>query len=266
MAINDNYHILFQKLRELGEYARKMQKNVKRNFKEDGSVLTEVDLFISHQVIECVKSLFPQANIISEEEMTDFDRNAELTFVLDPIDGTDMYSQGLASWAISLGILNKERKSVGAFIIAPRYGIGEEKMELSLIPGDRLYINGAEVFKKKKNENLSQIMFTSHDIRKYDFSSFDGKIRTIGSSILHNLFPAILEEIAASVTQACYCWDIASSHAVLNYFGYSLVYYDRSRVEYTDEFLIEMKKAKMPFIAAEESMVDIVIRQIKYLG
>ena len=81
--------ILEEAIREAGKYAKEMQASVHRSYKEDGSVLTEVDLEISHRILSLIQSLFPECGIISEEEYTERKDNAEYTFVLDPIDGTD---------------------------------------------------------------------------------------------------------------------------------------------------------------------------------
>lgn len=105
---------------EAGLYAKKQQSKIHRSYKSDGSVITNTDLAISERILSVVSSLFPEANIISEETLTPFDREAPYTFVLDPIDGTDVYSQGMPSWAVALGILDKKRKPVGAYISAPR--------------------------------------------------------------------------------------------------------------------------------------------------
>ena len=106
MTINcldeDRLEQLYQIFIALSRYARLKQKNVKRNFKSDGSVLTEIDLYISHEISKTIKHLFPDANIISEEEESPFDDEKPYTFILDPIDGTDVYSQGMASERRSL--------------------------------------------------------------------------------------------------------------------------------------------------------------------
>ena len=88
----ERLQIISEEIRKAGEYAFRMQKSVHRSFKADGSVLTETDLAISHRITSLIHELFPHALVISEEEEAKGQIDAEWTFVLDPIDGTDVYS------------------------------------------------------------------------------------------------------------------------------------------------------------------------------
>ena len=98
---------LYEAVIECGEYAKKMQHEVHRSFKADGSVLTEADTAISRNLIKCIRTLFPEAAVISEEDIVENNRESEWIFILDPIDGTDVYSQGMPAFAVSIGILDK---------------------------------------------------------------------------------------------------------------------------------------------------------------
>ncbi|MBO4394412.1 MAG: hypothetical protein J5800_08720, partial [Spirochaetales bacterium] len=97
-------------IRQCGEAARTNQSHIHRSFKDDGTILTETDLAVSDAVLTCLRKLYPDCNIITEEiDLKAFSNGARYTFVLDPIDGTDAYSQGLPAWCVALGILDKDR-------------------------------------------------------------------------------------------------------------------------------------------------------------
>ena len=257
--------ILFDAVISLSRYARLRQKNIKRTFKSDGSVLTETDVYISSELSKLIKSLFTDVNVISEEEESPFNKDADYTFILDPIDGTDVYSQGFPSYATALGILDRERNPIGAMIAAPRFGIAEEELNLRLFPGERCYINGEELKAKESRSEIKQIMMTSHDISKYDFSSFNGKIRTVGSSIIHILSPVLYSEIDAAITQSCYAWDIAASHAVLKHYGMDIYYNDGKVLTYTDEMLIERKKCRSTTYASTKEKAESLMKIIPFM-
>lgn len=250
---------------DLTRYARARQKKVKRHFKSDGSVLTEIDLYISNEISKKIKELFPEANVISEEEESPFDGEKPFTFILDPIDGTDVFSQGMPSYATALGILDRERNPVGAVISAPRFGIGEEELNIRLFPGSECLINGEPLVMEAKGDEIKQIMMTSQGISKYDFSAYDGKIRTIGSSILHILSPVIFPQIDASITQACYAWDTSASHAILKHYSMDLFYNDGTRVEYTDQMLVQRKKCKSTIYASTEEKALRLMRLVPFM-
>ena len=78
-------------------------KEIKIDKKEDLSIVTEVDLYISELTRDIFKKSNSNLNFFCEENQDSF-RFPLLT--LDPIDGTKGLSQGLPECAISLAILN----------------------------------------------------------------------------------------------------------------------------------------------------------------
>jgi len=245
--------MLAKAVEDAGLYAKEQQKEIHRSYKSDGSVITETDLTISKRILSVVSSLFPEANIISEETLTSFDSDAPYTFVLDPIDGTDVYSQGLPSWAVALGVLDKERKPVGAYIAAPRWGIGCDSLFVRLDPGGEILINGEAWNLSGDKDRPRQITMGSSGQRLMDFTNFHGKIRIFGSSILHMLAPVIYSHIQGCVNQSCYVWDITASHAVLLACGMDIQYVDGSAFVYDDRFVLERKPFFPSFYAGTEA-------------
>jgi len=245
--------ILAKAVQDAGLYAKEQQREIHRSYKKDGSVITETDLAISKKILSVVSSLFPEANIISEETLTSFDPEAPYTFVLDPIDGTDVYSQGLPSWAVALGILNKDRKPVGAYISAPRWGIGEDSLFVRLDPGSELLINGEPWALTGDKDYPDQITMGSSGQRLMDFSNYHGKIRIFGSSILHMLAPVIYSHIQGCVNQSCFVWDIVASHAVLLACGMDIQHVDGTSFVYDDRFVLERKPFSPSFYAGTEA-------------
>jgi len=245
--------ILAKAVEDAGLYAKGQQQEIHRSYKADGTVITETDLAISRKILSVVSSLFPEANIISEETLTAYDPDAPYTFVLDPIDGTDVYSQGLPSWAVALGVLDKDRKPVGAYISAPRWGIGCDSLFVRLDPGSELLINGEPWTLAGDKDRPRQITMGSSGQRLMDFSNFHGKIRIFGSSILHMLAPVIYSHIQGCVNQSCYVWDITASHAVLLACGMDIQYIDGSTFVYDDRFVLERKPFSPSFYAGTEA-------------
>jgi myo-inositol-1(or 4)-monophosphatase len=238
----DKFDQLEMKIVEMGEYACLSQEDIHRNYKDDGSVLTQTDMYINENVSSEITRLFPDANIITEESLSTFDENKELTFILDPIDGTDVYSQGLPGWCVSLGILNKQREAVGAIVYAPRWGLSnKEGLLLRLDPGKRMLMNGSEYSTKVKDPQLEQLTMASHAPRYVDITKFDGKIRCFGSNILHMISPLIHNHIQGSLSVPCFVWDIAGAHALLQSQHLPTLYSDGTEFSYTDNLLVERK-------------------------
>lgn len=251
---------LAEAVRAAGAMAKLNQQHIQRSYKTDGTVITETDLAISARILGLVAELFPEVNIISEETLTPFNDKAPYTFVLDPIDGTDVYSQGLPSWAVALGILDRNRTPVGAMISAPRWGLGEDELFLRLDPGGQLLINGKPFSIGADKDFPHQITMGSSGQRLMDFSHYEGKIRIFGSSILHMLSPLLYDHIQGCVNQSCYVWDIAAAHAALLCVGMDIEYVDGTAFVYDDAFLLERKPFSPSFYAGNKACIKALRR------
>lgn len=238
-----------------GDLAETLQGGIDRDRKDDGSVITEADHRVNDLLIETLQRLYPGAGIISEEsEASGKPAGEDHIFVIDPIDGTDAYSQGLPGWCIALAMLDTGYTPVGGIIYAPRWGSrGDRKTLLILEPGERATCNG-EPLQSLPRENpepkRSQIMVSSRTHRKLNLSAFPGKIRTVGSAILHLVSPLLYDGIIASVQTSCYIWDIAAAYAFLEKTGYRLEYLSGGTPDYfslanriqTGDFLLSGSK------------------------
>ncbi|PKL13671.1 MAG: inositol monophosphatase [Spirochaetae bacterium HGW-Spirochaetae-8] len=241
----DNYDRIAELLIAMGDFACEAQKHVVRDYKLDGTVLTKTDLFISEQVTSKIAELFPEANIVTEEALHPFHPEASLTFVLDPIDGTDVYSQGLPGWCIGLGILDSHHRCIGGMINAPRWGLSrDEGLFLRVDPGKKLLLNGIPFLADDNKDNVEQIAMASHAPRYFNLLKFTGKIRCYGSNLLHMLSTLVHSNIQGSISVPCFAWDIAAAQAILESQGLHVKYADGSPFIY-DADLLQYRK---PFV------------------
>ncbi len=240
----------------LGVYAKERQKVVTRTFKEDGSVLTEADLEISRKVQETALSLFPDCSFVSEEYPPVINENAPYTFILDPVDGTDVYSQGLPTFAVALGVLDERMQPVGAYIATPRFGRSRDSMFIRLDPGGDLMIDGEKFVRKESKDHVEQCMIGSKCFYHYDVSRFSGKFRSFGSTIIHMICPVVFSHISAAVVQSCFVWDVAPAHAVLKAAGMDAEYIDGEKFEYTKEFVFEKQILKKDLFAGTKKGIE----------
>ena len=243
-----------------GKWAVEKQGDLHISLKEDKSVVTEVDITISHRILALIKSLFPDAAIISEEEITEEKDNPPYTFVLDPIDGTDVYSQGFPSFCIALGILDNNKEPVGAMIYAPRFGVGtDEGAFLRLDPEGELLLNGRKFTMKGDKKTVRQLAVSSTCIWKFDFTKYRGKARSLGCSILHILLPVLFPSIAASINEPSFIWDYAAAHAVIRSQGMDLFAPDGSRYVYSSSFL-NRERSETPVYGGEKETVEELVK------
>lgn len=241
----------------MGDYASTMQSDIVRTYKEDGSVLTETDLTINNQVCSLLMQLFPTANIITEEALSPYRPDAPLTFILDPIDGTDVYSQGLPGWCVALGILDMDNTCVGAMIYAPRWGLGgNEGLFFRQDPHADLLLNNTFFTPRIGNGRCEQIAIASYAHRHLHLERFGGKLRCYGSNILHMISPLIYPHIQGAISVPCYAWDMAAAHALLARQGLVVRYADGSPFTYTPSLLKERKPFSGIVFSGTQEAVD----------
>lgn len=72
--------------------------------KDYNQVLTETDLEIGKFLVNNIKKIYPEHNIIDEETGVT-NKNSLFTWVIDPIDGTSNFAVGVPTYGIMIGLL-----------------------------------------------------------------------------------------------------------------------------------------------------------------
>lgn len=226
---------LVEPVRTAGAMALREQRQMSAKdiaFKPDDSIITKVDPMVESFLVERIASAFPGANILAEEKVRDFDSDVPCTFALDPIDGTDAFSQSMTGWCISLGLLNQDLEPVAGIIFAP-------SLDLLLFAdvGKSATLNGKKVAAEDRGDPLSgksNIMVTSTIHHQLDLSRFPGKIRSIGSAALHLAGPVIYSGVVAAIDGGRgYIWDVAGAHAIMRSVGYAFEFFSGKAVTYS---------------------------------
>ncbi|MFN2158222.1 MAG: inositol monophosphatase family protein [Anaerolineae bacterium] len=228
-------HMALQAQQEMGYDERRL--------KEDDSVLTAADLRVQRYLQEQIGRAYPEANVIGEERVGPADRadrnrihravqggaaasSRPYTFAIDPIDGTDVYSQGMHGWCVSIGLLDEALRPVAGVVYAPR-------LDLLVFAdvGAAATVNGAPIERLGHPLPLdatTNIMAHSRVHRRGILARYPGKVRSIGSAALHICFTLVYPGIYAAVEgEGEHVWDIAGAHAVLVSHGYELTYLRR---------------------------------------
>lgn len=79
---------------------------------DNNQVLTEADLAIGNYLVKSIKSQYPSHNIIDEESGI-VDNDSDFTWVVDPVDGTSNFANGLPMYGIIIGLLEKNNPIAG---------------------------------------------------------------------------------------------------------------------------------------------------------
>ncbi|MCP4393494.1 MAG: hypothetical protein GY804_04400 [Alphaproteobacteria bacterium] len=114
-------------MKKAGDLAINMRSSAEHYTKEDGSIVTDVDLAITKIFKQDFGKYFTESgHILIDEESVDKTVNAKdvlatkpkYLWTLDPIDGTAQFANNLPIWGIGIGIL-KDLKPYMSFIFHP---------------------------------------------------------------------------------------------------------------------------------------------------
>ena len=96
------------------EVARFRRDGVRYGHKDGYELVSEADLRASEMLYQSLMSAFPDSGWLGEEHTDTAERQAhERVWVVDPIDGTREYLQGIPEYAISVGLVIRGEPALG---------------------------------------------------------------------------------------------------------------------------------------------------------
>ena len=193
--------------------------------KYDGTKVTAVDIAISQNIQAAISTQFSADQFFSEElspTETAIPVTARFCWVLDPIDGTNNYVNGISHCAISLALLENGE---------PAYGVIYDLARRVLIhggPGRGLFEGSRPARARGEAPNShSLIGFHSPSDKRHAMEGKqlieNFKIRGLGSSTLHLAYAAIglLDGVVDHNNKV---WDIAAACALCAEAGIKIHY------------------------------------------
>lgn len=91
-------------LKQAGQISLNYFRKVETQIKADQTLLTAADLEIEDFLSTKLRSAFPHQNLIGEEGVGNVTKKrSSAVWVIDPLDGTTVFSLGLPGWGISVG-------------------------------------------------------------------------------------------------------------------------------------------------------------------
>jgi myo-inositol-1(or 4)-monophosphatase len=190
--------------RELGRAASQ--------WKDDGTRVTSADLAISENIFAALRAAFPADELLSEElgdGTAAIPLRARFAWVLDPIDGTNNYAQGVPFCAIALALLEHG---------VPIYGVVYDAARRVVLHGGP----GCGAWEEDRPVRVAATgprpyaLLGFHSPMKTDYAPHaellvrNFKIRALGSSTLHlayvgaGLFDGVVDHNVK-------VWDIAAA-------------------------------------------------------
>lgn len=253
--INFLYHNLSQLSKEVLEIQSKGSFQIIE--KSDGSPVTSADLFANERIIECLKTLYPDDEIISEEDETHTGQSQERTWFVDPIDGTKNFISGKNPFFFLLGLSVNGKASFGLefrpYKKSMIYTLNErvyhrnpsQTTQLRLSSGDGQKTMASLTMKglnPEQRESLIRAGITRHP---YFYQHVD---------MLAPLFEDCIGTLSLRET---WFWDLCAPVAIMNTFGYDIEMYFRNEcVDFSSpsmkcDYLLSLRKSVQPTLNPE---------------
>ncbi|WP_432666019.1 inositol monophosphatase family protein [Wukongibacter baidiensis] len=213
------------------EYFRK--ESLKIDTKSTGvDLVTEVDELSEKYILSSIKENYPLHGILSEESGKS-DIESDYLWVIDPLDGTTNYAQGLPIFATSIALKYKDETILGV-VYSP---IVDQLFTAS--KGNGAYLNGEKISvgaKKELNKSVLATGFpydraTTEDNNAFYFAHFVPKVRGLrrmGAAAydLANVAAGSLDgywEINLSP------WDVAAGQLIVEEAGGKVLFLNEKR-------------------------------------
>lgn len=204
--------------------------------KSDATLVTAADRQVEDLLRRAIGELWPSARIVGEEGGVGAKSEAaELTFALDPIDGTESFAARHPGWCISIGVLDRAARVVGGIVHAP---IWDTTFLADLDPAQPAYSNATPLerfpadFTASIDERAALLIDSKAHLR-YQLEGYPGRCRGYGSAALHVALVGARRGATAAHLLAPWIWDIAGAHAVAARVGVEVHTMDGQPIDYT---------------------------------
>ena len=136
-------------------------------------VVTEVDKACEQMLIEKISQTYPTHSILGEETGQHRHEGSDWEWVVDPLDGTNNYSQGLPAFCVSIGVRYRGFTQVGV-VYCPKLD------ELyTAVRGEGAQLNGRTIHVSRKHNLDECVLATGFPYDKGTTSTADNNLDNV---------------------------------------------------------------------------------------
>ncbi|HEX8997152.1 MAG TPA: inositol monophosphatase [Ktedonobacterales bacterium] len=188
--------------------------------KADGSLVTALDVAVEEALKEELATVVPDASFYGEE--TTHDGLASLSWLIDPIDGTDAFIRGIPLCATLVALLEHGQITLG---VIDNFTTGEF---YHAIRGHGAYVNGAPIHVSTRPFEQSTVILESRTDFRNDFAYAKALVTCMSASRVAQrvLFGYDLALVAHGKVEGVIChdpyeqiWDIAPGSLLIEEAG-----------------------------------------------
>lgn len=224
MSINIDHGLLFRVGSNLYEGFDGIKNKIKDiSYKSINDAVTDIDLFMEKKAFEQIIEIDPSSSIISEENK-ELRANGDTVWLLDPLDGTSNFIQGVGSIAISIAKI-KNNEVINSIIV--NLSNGEI---FTAIKGEGAKLNNMPI--KKISSSINLIGISTGFINRGGQVPANFNSRILGSQALH-LCHVATGSFLGCVNYESKAWDDAAGSLIIKECGgsYSHKYMNDSWVD-----------------------------------
>ncbi|NEQ42287.1 MAG: inositol monophosphatase [Leptolyngbya sp. SIOISBB] len=187
--------------------------------KQDGSLVTQFDKWSDERLRTAIQTAFPDHGVLSEETTHVFPAT-DWCWIIDPIDGTTNFTQGIPLWAVSLGLLYRGTPVFG-YIYLPTlndrfHGYWPGTSDLDMPKG--AFLNGEPIQVRQDDPGKNQFFSLCARSTAVLQHPFPCKVRMLGVATYNLLMVAAGYAIGA-VEATPKVWDIAGIWPIVHAAG-----------------------------------------------
>ncbi len=211
--------------KKAGQFIREERKKITPQdieLKGKASLVTYVDKTAEQMIVKDLQKLLPEAGFITEEETVD-DNDAQLKWVIDPLDGTTNFIHGITPHSVSIALIDGEDALVGVV-----YEVGLGELFYAWKDGGA-FLNGQSISVSKNSTHEDVLLATGYPY--YDFGKLAEYLqllkffmietrgmRRMGSAAVDLAYVAC-GRFDGFFEHALHAWDVAAGILILKEAG-----------------------------------------------
>ena len=197
------------------------------SIKKDGTVVTKADSAANELITQELKKLFPNIDIVSEENSEEDNLNAskkDQFFMIDPLDGTSAFVKKSDEFTVNIALIRKSRAIFGVIYLPAKdlMYFTDRNKNSQKIENYSEGQNHLQFIKTTNNKNNLRVICTKREPEKSeviaDLKSKNISIIEIISVSSSYKFCLIAEGKADLYPRKVNikAWDVAAGHAIVN--------------------------------------------------
>jgi myo-inositol-1(or 4)-monophosphatase len=233
-------------VRQAGHIALRHFTHSAPHAKADRSFVTQADLEIEDFLAGQLREAFPDHSLVAEEKGWGEIEPSGPIWVIDPLDGTTAFVQGLPGWGTSIGALHRGRPCFGLFYMPLTNDLTYTTSRGGVYANDHNLRQAV-----RRNWNAKGFLAVGASVHR-DFQINIPRIRALGSIGASLAYTARGTAAAALLPRTC-LWDIVAGAAILERAGGELCYLSGRPINYMD--LLDGRHAPEPIIAGHPKLL-----------